>query len=753
MTSRPSNLVIVESHAKSKTISKYLNDIPELTKRGSFVVVACFGHIKDLPAKTLGVDKTTWTVEYETKGKPAVLANLKKLAKEALISGGKVYLASDMDLEGHAIAEHLRVYLKLQDRKQYDRVMFNEITKSALKEAFLHPIDIDRDAVDAQETRRILDRIVGYELSPLLWKTFGKYKLSAGRVQSAALNMIVHRADIIEKHSYDKHWKAQGTFTIGDTNNISSLDAHCRTKWTDCESALVNLKELTIVPSWEVRFTSSTSHKKPQAPFITSSLQQECFKRYGIPAKSTMMYAQALYEAGLITYMRTDSPALSQDAQASIISYVRSFYGEANVEPREYASKNTGAQEAHEAIRPSSVTVTVTDIGEMEGITPYHKKVYDIIWRRTVASQMAAAVYTDVETEFVPLSNLTKTQTYQFYGKTSILMKEGFLQVYSPEIKAQPGSLKAWETYLNAGRMKTQPISLEMSPDVTRPQPHFNEASFVKAMETEGIGRPSTYSAVVDKLYDKGYVVKGAKKELKLDAVSYTYTAKTDIKYQTVTITIPTEDKACMIPSDIGKEVVGYVAKVTPYLVDPSFTKLMESDLDKISSGKKTKKVVLEDFYQTFGPTVKAAGEVAKQPRTGTPSTTTSSVIKEYARVGACIKNTRYGPALYVHASKKFYSITSFIEWQEKAVEDITEEDAGFILSLPLKRDKYEVHLGRYGLYVKLGGKNIRMDKSLWPKCYDGTITSADIQTCINSPSQLSQPSPLKKRSVKKVTC
>lgn len=761
------NLVIVESCAKAKTISKYLNGIPELASRGKFVVMASMGHIQDLPAKRLGVDKDSWAVEYElNKGKGGgLLGKLAAEAKESLASGGKVYLASDMDLEGHAIADHLRSFLKLKQRHQYERVVFNEITKGALKEAFLHPSDVDADAVAAQETRRILDRVVGYELSPLLWNTFGTYTLSAGRVQSAALNLVIMRAAEIDSHVYETYWKCHGVFELpggsssnqnggsssnqngGGSGNASLLETSAKEKWTDAAHAKASITYIAKIPktSWKAAFAQTKSLKKPQPPFTTSTLQQECYSRFNIPAKSTMKYAQTLYEAGLITYMRTDSTSLSQDAQTAIVNYITNTFGQSEVQARTYQTKNASAQEAHEAIRPSNPAVTSSaDVFSGEAMTASHKKIYDLIWRRAIASQMVPATYTDVS---YTIKTVTKDEAVPaFTGKTSILMEAGFMAVYMPETKPNPDALKAWNAVLEAPtNVQVYSKSFEMTGDISRPKPYYNEASFVKVLETEGIGRPSTYSSVVEKLFDKGYVIKNKANAVPIhEADVKTYKAivgnasGATLCVETTHIRVSAEG---MVPTDVGKQVVTYIGKVTPYMIDPTFTKLMESDLDKISKRETSKKKILDDFYSTFGKSVAKASLEPKAPRksanggAGAGAGAGAAPLVEFAKLDACIKETRYGPALYHTATKKFYSVDSFLEWQAKSATQLSEQDARFIMSLPKPVSSVgagvsgntQLAIGRYGMYVIVDGKNQQLPKELWQKGYDGTLTKEDI--------------------------
>ena len=592
------SLVIVESAVKAKTIAAYLNDIPSLACHAPFTVIACLGHIQDLPTKELGVSKKTWVAKYVLNPKKrALMSRMRKLAKEVVDGGHKVYLASDADAEGCAIAAHLKTALKLK-REQYERVTFNEITKSALEHAFNNCSDIDPLGVDAQETRRILDRLVGYELSPLLWRKFSGRGLSAGRVQSAALGMVLDRARKIQDHTYIPFWGCDAVFKVdGDGPELS---AKASLKWDDAAAAEAAVKVIAATSvatwvDWSIAFSTAKVNKNPSPPFTTSTLQQECYQRYGIPAKSTMKAAQALYEAGFITYMRTDSTALSQDAQDGIVRFITDTYGVADVTARTYQPRAQNAQCAHEAIRPCDVNVK--DVGGMDAT---HQKIYDLIWRRAVASQMAPAVYTEISYDIAcsGASVGVGVAVPSFKGKTSILTSAGYLKVQSPDIKPQPHALDAWSW--TSGTVSATAVKFDMTADVLRPRPLYNEASFVKALETEGIGRPSTYSGVVDKLYDKGYVVKSQMPRFQALLPAFHIDSTGTITKSEMATDVGGKETDYMTPTALGERVLDFIQATTPYLVDVAFSSRMEKDLDRICEGAATKKEVLDEFYKSF---------------------------------------------------------------------------------------------------------------------------------------------------------
>jgi len=796
------HLVIVESAAKAQTIAKYLNSIPEITQgNSSYKVMACLGHIQDLPVKELGIDKDTWQVKYETNSKKAkLLSQLKAATKESLASGGKIYLASDLDLEGEAIANHLKNFLKLQ-KKNYERVTFNEITKPALKQAFQNPGDIDVKSVAAQETRRILDRVVGYELSPLLWRRFGQQPtpLSAGRVQSAALDIVVKRYNAMKEHQYTSQWQCQGTFTPLNASISKKLVASSELLHTLESEALNHMtmleKAATKQNKWTATFTRSNTKKSPPQPFTTSTLQQDSFQHHSISAKNTMKIAQELYEAGLITYMRTDSTHISEEATSSICSFIQDTYGDKYVgtlssiqSTKTSATKKTkktseqtekpgttekaektkkpGVQEAHEAIRPTKPTQTTIAIDDK--FSAYHKKVYDLIWKRTVASQMAAAEYIKITYKITTdKPQHTDPKLLTFHGSTSILTFDGFLKVYQ---KAKTGGdqkgegddegdsndiseLASWDAYLKQGSLQVDPQSFIMNPDVDRPKPLFNEATFVKTLEKQGIGRPSTYAAVVDKLYDKKYVEKGGNVPHTATLSKYVWIASKSVAASTTTtidsirkeevkIDVGGKEKDKMIPTFIGTKVVEYLATVTPYLIDPQFTRLMESDLDRIvhSSSDGLKTTILNDFYKTFSASCEKAVEdrkVAASTSTdeGTKKKTKTEMtgpksLKAFPTVKMDLVKTKFGPALYSEEHQKFYTITPFLEWKKVEATKLTEGDVKFITSLPRKlpdNKDAELALGRYGLFLKVAGKNVPLKKELWQKGYEGVLKYSDV--------------------------
>jgi len=682
---RRSALVIVESPTKAKTICKYLNSIEELCNKYIFNVIACCGHICDLPLKKLGINTDTWEVTYENKKE--IVAKLRKAAKES----DKIYLCSDLDMEGHAISFHLRNILKLT-RNDYHRVTFNEITKSALKTAFLNPGDINMQMVNAQETRRILDRIVGYKLSPLLWQEFSQSKLSAGRVQSAALNIIVQRSEDIKNHIAELYWNIYGTFILSDNFTINAkLEREYRISTE--EEVRTILLELKDIEEWSIFIEKKQSKKNPPMPFITSSLQQEVYKRYHISAKKTMIIAQNLYELGLITYMRTDSMNLSEDCRTAIHNYL-------SMSGSEIAASSNFGEGAHEAIHPTDINKN--DI-ESLGISNNDKKIYDLIWRRTVASQMTPAIYTDIYIKIIG-------KKYIFLDKISVLKDKGFLKIYSPEIELRQE--------IDMCSSNNIPIAVKFNAivEATRANSLYNESSLIKTLEKENIGRPSTYASIIDKIQEKGYIKLGQNPQTILSSKNYEIDLKKKIIDEEIKeIHIGGNETDRMIPTELGIKVINYLKLKVPYIIDPKFTSEMENNLDDIANNKKEKVIILNEFYSKFKESVPDI------------ISSSSNIIKEFPDISCNIVNTKYGAAIF--HNKKFYNLKSYLEWKKLEIKDITQEDITFIISLPItiKGTNRSINIGQYGLYLIEKKRNIKLPVNLWDKVRNGIITKEEI--------------------------
>lgn len=745
------NLVIVESSAKAKTIEKYLNTIPELKSHGEFKVMASFGHIRDLPMKTMAVDTSTWEVEYENMAKKKdIISKLKSAAREAK----KVYLASDPDREGAAISYHLRHVLGLK-RAQYERVAFHEITKKGIKEAFAHPSDIDMAEVDAQESRRILDRVVGYEVSPLLWRQFETSTLSAGRVQSAALKIIVERAREVEGHEWDPVWNCEALFHIDNEASVTlPAKAYYDNKiasWNDADDIQNFIERITTAKgapkSWNAEFSEKVVKKNPSAPFITSTLQQEAYQRFNIPAKRTMQLAQNLYEAGMITYMRTDSTTLSQDAKNQIHDWIRQEYGPDMVSSRDYVTKNEHAQEAHECIRPTNMDTLGASLSG-EWVTSAHSKLYDLIRKRAIASQMVAAEYSQVTYDIYAAK--WKKEDLLFRGSSKVLIKPGYLVLYkSPEDEEEEvaTSAKKWKPYLKSNQIVAVALDeVKAAGDVERPPPLYHEPTLVKVLEREGIGRPSTYATILDKLLDKGYVAQGGSPARKVVVKNFSWkNTQTAITESEGTLEIGGKEKDRYLPTSLGEHVVDYLDKVTPFLMDVKFTAEMENDLDLICHNQKKKKDVLTAFYTRFHAAVLAAQEEQKDKRPTEPKEKKelqpSKKVASFSR--ADVVQTRYGPALFERNEKRFVSITPFLEWRGKAVEGMNEKDVEFLLSFPITipGSTRTIAMGPYGIYIKDGTTNLPLDKEKWEDVYQGRMSASVINSVTKPEKKYEGPS------------
>ncbi len=540
-------LLIVESPAKAKTISKYLD--------GEYEVVASVGHVRDLPKnnkKAIDIDGG-FTPRYEiSKGKEKVISQIKKLAA----ASDEVVLATDPDREGEAIAWHIAQSVGLKHPK---RVVFYEITKDAVTEAIKHPRDIDDNLKTAQEARRVLDRLVGYDLSGLIWKKV-RYGLSAGRVQSPALRIIMEREREIRAFKPEIFWTLSGLFETNDKNRLTFT----------CESEPHDKKEVDRIVAiankedWEVKDIRETEVKRaPRAPFITSTLQQAASSRLGFSPSRTMSIAQKLYEAGLITYMRTDSTNLSAQAKKQIADIIKNKFGNDLHESRFYGEKSKNAQEAHEAVRPSDIRK------ENAGHTDEQKKLYNLIWQRTVASQMKDAKM--LRTKIV--ANVINGSIPDFSLNGSRILFDGWL-LADPRAKQDDV-----EVPKIAKGAKLKLISMNTEQKETTPPPRYSEAGLVKEMEKRGIGRPSTYASIIKTIVDRGYVVK---------------------------------EQRSLIPTDTGDVVSSFLEdNFTEYISD-SFTAEMEDKLDDIASGKREYVKTLKDFYKPFLKDVKSKEKTEK---------------------------------------------------------------------------------------------------------------------------------------------
>ena len=680
------NLVIVESPAKAKTIEKFLGK--------GYVVKSSFGHIRDLSKKELGIDiQNDFTPHYEiSPDKKKTVAELEKLAKEA----GTVWLASDEDREGEAIAWHLSQVLGLKDDKT-KRIVFHEITKNAILHAIENPRTIDLNLVNAQQARRILDRLVGFELSPVLWKKI-KPSLSAGRVQSVAVRLIVEREREIMDFKAAAYYRVLADFTVTDADGKkSAFRAELSKRYATEQEALALLEKCKTAVFTVRNVERKPSKKSPAAPFTTSTLQQEAGRKLGMSVSQTMAVAQRLYEAG---YMRTDSVNLSGQAIAAAKAEIVKLFGEKYSEVRNYKTKTKGAQEAHEAIRPSYMDKTVIDAA------PAEKRLYDLIWKRTIASQMAAA-QTERTVVDIEISNAEE----RFVATGETVLFDGFLKLYSEstEDEAQEGEEALLPPLKQGDRPEAKSVTALQR--FTQSPPRYSEASLVKRLEELGIGRPSTYAPTISTIITRGYVVKenreGGKRgyvQLKLE--------KGEIVRKELSEHVGKE-KNKLSPTDIGMLVTDYLDQQFTDVMDYNFTAMVEKEFDEIAEGDKSWVDMIRKFYEKFHSTVDRALE--SQPvRSSQPhllGTDPKSGKPVYVKIG------RFGPVAQIgdadDAEKpRFASLR-----KGQLIASITLEEALDLFTLPRTVGEFEekevvIGIGRFGPYVRHDGKFVSLGKT-----------------------------------------
>jgi len=664
----PKNLVIVESPAKAKTIEKFLGK--------DFTVKSSFGHIRDLPKKGLNIDlENNFEPKYEVSSdKRKVVSELKKAAASA-----EVWLASDEDREGEAIAWHLTQALKL-DPKKTKRIVFHEITKPAIEAAIKQPRTVDLNLVDAQQARRVLDRLVGYELSPVLWKKV-RTGLSAGRVQSVAVRIIVDREREIKDFTPESSFKVTAVFDVDGQELPAELS-----------SKLVNTKQTqewleAIIPATYTvaGISRKPASRNPGAPFTTSTLQQEASRRLGYSVRQTMTLAQRLYESGHITYMRTDSTILSTQALGAAERYITDKFGKEYHKLRQYKTKSSSAQEAHEAIRPTDFTKVGAGGDEQQ------KKLYKLIWERALASQMAEA---KLERTEVTITISTKPET--FLAKGEVLQFDGFMKVY--------GGTKD-DTILPAVKegQQLQVTAVTASETFSRAPARYSEASLVRKLEELGIGRPSTYAPTISTIQTRGYVEKkdleGAERSAQV-LVLQNGTIDSQKRKENYGA-----DRAKLVPTPIAEVTTDFLVKYFPSIVDYDFTATVEADFDHVAEGKRSWQEMIGGFYKEFHPLVEQSADISRQevsqarlvgndPKSGRPI---------YARFG------RFGPMLQMGEAEDENKPEFAPLPKGKAMDNVTLEQALKMFELPrlvgTTEDGQDIkaNIGRFGPYVQVG--------------------------------------------------
>lgn len=669
------NLVIVESPAKAKTIEGFLGK--------DFTVKSSFGHIRDLPQRNLSVDvENSYQPEYKIpKDKEKLVNELRKLSKQA----DTVWLASDEDREGEAISWHLKEALELDDDK-VRRIVFHEITKTAIANAVQNPRQINLDLVNAQQARRILDRLVGYELSPILWKKV-KPSLSAGRVQSVTVRLVVEQERKIEAFKATSSYRVLAYFNVKGVEFRAELSHRFDTKeeaeefLKSCQDAAYEVADLQKKPG----------KRTSKPPFTTSTLQQEASRKLGFGVTRTMRLAQDLYEEGKITYMRTDSVNLSDLAVNAAKDEIVNLYGEKYSKVQRYASKSKGAQEAHEAIRPTYLNE------KKAGSSSAHQRLYDLIWKRTIASQMA-----DVELERTTVTVSITGSDHRFVSKGEVIKFDGFEKVYQEGTDEEPEETNQKDTLPDL--KKGEPLDatrLEGIERFTHPPARYTEASLVKKLEELGIGRPSTYAPTISTIINRNYVVKEDRPGVQRE-YDFMLLDKDGLKVETRTETTGAE-KAKLFPTDIGKVVNDFLVENFKNILDYNFTAQVEKEFDEIAEGLKEWSAMIDSFYKPFHETTvhtekhskRATGErlLGKDPKSGK---------NVYSRLG------KFGPMVQIgevedEEKPKFSSIPNGMR-----MDDITFEQALDLFKLPRDLGEYEdaklsAAIGKYGPYVRHG--------------------------------------------------
>ena len=693
------NLLIVESPAKAKTIEKILGE--------DFEVKSCYGHIRDLEKSEMGIDLNN---QFEPRyivpeEKQKVVKELKGIAKKS----GEVWLASDEDREGESISWHLAEVLGL-DPKTTKRIVFHEITAPAIKKAVQNPRVINMDLVNAQQARRILDRIVGFELSPVLWRKIGMQRsLSAGRVQSVAVRLIVEREREINNFTPVSTYKIEAFFIADDINGKKitfkadgpskvSSNEDAANFLESCKNAHYTVSDITVKPA----------KRTPAAPFTTSTLQQEASRKLGYSVSKTMLLAQKLYESGKITYMRTDSVALSDTAEEMIRNEVKSSYGNEYYQPRKFKNKNESAQEAHEAIRPTYMDSRTVDDSDL-------RRLYELIWKRTIASQMS-----DAEFEKTTAKIDISTNKDQLTASGEVMKFDGFLKVYlEGKDDDEEDEEKDTEGMLPPLTVKQKLEFKEMlaTERFSRAAPRYTEASLVKKLEELGIGRPSTYAPTISTVQKRNYVEKRDKEGTPRVYNLLRLTKKNEIAKETETENTGAE-RGKLFPTDLGMVVTDFLKLHFQTVMDYSFTAEIEEEFDKVAEGKMEWHKMLDDFYKPFHSNIEVTMETAERakgertlgtdPETGKPVT---------ARMG------RYGPMVQIGAQ-------AIEETDEKprfaklkatqSIETITLEDAMELFKLPRNLGQFEdkdvtINIGRFGPYIAHDGKFYSLSKDFDP--------------------------------------
>ena len=693
------NLVIVESPAKAKTIEKFLGK--------DYKVMSSFGHIRDLKKKTLSINEKTMEPDYEIpEEKRKLVSELKKQVKEAQ----RVWLASDEDREGEAISWHLCEVLGL-DKDNTNRIVFHEITPNAILDAIEHPRHLDMNLVNAQQARRVLDRLVGFKLSPVLWRKV-KPALSAGRVQSVAVRLIVEREREIQAFVSEPYYRVSAVFTVPQAEgHIAEVKAELDKRFATREEAVAFLERCR-----KAQFTVGSVSKKPlkrmpAPPFTTSTLQQEAARKLGYTVTQTMMVAQHLYENGRITYMRTDSVNLSKLALAASRDAITQLWGAEYSHTRNFHTHSKGAQEAHEAIRPTYISEQTIDG------TVQERRLYDLIWKRTVASQMAES---EIEKTVVTID--IDGQEEKFIADGEVVTFDGFLKVYHESTDDENQDNEGSNTLpaLNAGDLLERK-SITSTEKYSQGPVRYTEASLVKKLEELGIGRPSTYAPTISTIQQREYVVKGDKAGEERQYVTDTLSANRIVSKTRTEVA--GKEKGKLLPTDIGTVVNDFLMDHFPEIMDYNFTAKVESQFDQIAEGHEEWTSMMRNVDHDFEPTVRKVMNARSEHKAGERELG----VDPLSHRPVFVKIGRFGPVVQIGSADdevkpRFAQLPS-----GKSIETITLDEALELFRLPRNIGEYEgdivtIGSGRFGPYVQHGGKYVSLPKEMDPM----TVTLAD---------------------------
>ena len=681
------NLVIVESPAKAKTIEKFLGE--------DYCVMSSYGHIRDLKKKSFSIDEKTFEPQYEIPSdKAKVVAELKKKAEESTT----VWLASDEDREGEAISWHLSEVLGLNPSTT-KRIVFHEITKNAILAAIQHPRTIDLNLATAQQARRVLDRLVGFKLSPLLWRKV-KPALSAGRVQSVAVRLIVEKEREVNAFKGDTYYRITASFTLPGKKEV--VKAELNRRFSTQEEARFFLQECRDNQFRVTDISTKPLKRSPFPPFTTSTLQQEAAHKLGYSVAQTMSLAQRLYENGHITYMRTDSVNLSSLCLGASKKVISETMGDAYVKTRNYQTSAKGAQEAHEAIRPTDMAQT-----EIEA-TPQERRLYDLIWKRTIASQMADA---EIEKTTVLISIGGMDETFTATGE--VVKFDGYRRVYRETQEDNEENESGILPPLTMGEVLTAKEITATGRFTQRPV-RYNEASLVHKLEELGIGRPSTYASTITTIQQREYVQKGDKPGEEFNSEIFTL-KNGEIKHTTHTVTVGAE-RGKLLPTDTGTVVNDFLLEYFPEIMDYNFTADVEKNFDEIAEGKQVWENVIRDFYKRFNPLVEKTNSIKSEHRVG------ERVLGTDPGSGkpVSVKIGRFGPVAQI-GSADDKEKPRFAQLKKgQSLETITLQEALELFRLPRELGEYEgstiiIGAGKYGPYVLHEGKYVSLPKNVNP--------------------------------------